>query len=146
MENINYTKIKSIRDIEIIRNMESFKYKLDQSTINTLVKHFILEDSLYLLAKQDEKFAGFCSIDRGWWEDGYFFVREIIVDQGFRKLNIGYELMSRCITHAKKCGAVGVITETAFDNIPMQRLSQKLGFKEWENSQWKDGITYKMIF
>lgn len=54
--------------------------------------------------------------------------------------------MSMCVEHARDKGAVGVVTETAFDNIPMQKLCEKLGFKKWENPQWKKGITYKLVF
>ena len=89
---------------------------------------------------------GFCSIDRGWWEDNFFFIREILVDPNFLKMGIGRQLMSQCLEHAKSKKALGVVTETAFDNFPMQKLCEKLGFVRWENPQWKEGITYKLIF
>ncbi|TAN33022.1 GNAT family N-acetyltransferase [Patescibacteria group bacterium] len=73
-------------------------------------------------------------------------VREILVDLNFQKQGFGKQLMSMCVEHARDKGAVGVVTETAFDNIPMQKLCEKLGFKKWENPQWKKGITYKLVF
>lgn len=54
--------------------------------------------------------------------------------------------MERCVKYAKGRGAIGVVTETANDNDPMQNLCEKLHFIKWENSQRKDGITYKLEF
>jgi GNAT superfamily N-acetyltransferase len=134
------------KEIEFLRDKQSFNYAFDKTTIDSLKKHFLLKDSLYLLAKKGEKFAAFCSIDRGWWEDNFFFIREILVDPNFQKFGIGSELMGKCIEHARNMNAKGVITETAFENYPMQKLCEKLGFKKWENPQWKEGITYKQMF
>ena len=146
MDNFIFSEIKNNKEIEFLRDKPSFNYTYDQATIDSLKKHLVLKDSLYLLVQEKEKFAGFCSIDRDWWEDNYFFIREILVDFDFQKVGIGTELMKKCIEHAKKKKAAGVVTETAFENIPMQKLCRKLGFKEWNNPQWKKGITYKLMF
>lgn len=146
MENISYSTIKEVEEIEILRNKSSFNYTYDQATIESLKKHFSLSDSLYILAKNNGEFVAFCSADRGWWEDNYFFIREILVDPNFQKLGLGQELMSQCIEHAKNKGAKGIVTETAFENIPMQKLCAKFQFQEWANPQWKEGITYKLRF
>lgn len=146
MNDIVITAISKRDDIEFLRNQKSFEYVYDDNTIDSLKKHFDLKDSLYLLAKKNNEFVAFCSIDRGWWEDNYFFNREILVDPNFQKLGIGEKLMIRCIEHAKNKSAIGVVTETDFKNFPMQSLCKKLGFKEWDNPQWKKGITYKLIF
>ena len=146
MKEINYSVISDIEEIETLRDKSSFNYKYDEDTISLLKKHFILKDSLYIFAKSGDEFVAFCSADRDWWEDDYFFIREILVDPSFQKKHIGWELMTQCIEHAKKNGAIGVVTETAFKNIPMQKLCTKLGFKEWDNPTWKEGLTYKMIF
>lgn len=76
----------------------------------------------------------------------YDFIREVFVDPSFQKLGIGKALMGRCIEHAKSKKATGVVTETAFSNSPMQKLCEKLGFVEWENPRWKEGVTYKLGF
>jgi len=75
-----------------------------------------------------------------------FFIREILVDKKFRWLNIWTELFDKCIIHAKKLNAIWVVTETAFDNIPTQKLCEKFWFIKWDNLEWKDWITYKLIF
>ncbi|MBU1019060.1 MAG: GNAT family N-acetyltransferase [Patescibacteria group bacterium] len=134
------------KDIEFLHNKQSFNYRFDKATIDLLKKHFRLKDSLYLLAEKGEEFVAFCSVDREWWEDDFFFIREILVDPNFQKLGIGKKLMSRCIEYAKNKKAKGVVTETDSENSPMQNLCSKFGFKEWDNPKWKEGITYKLLF
>ncbi len=146
MKKITYSKIENVDDIEILRDRQSFNYTFDSPTIELLKANFSLEGSLYVLAKEDDVFVGFCSIDKDWWEESYFFIREIVVDSSFLKQNVGYTIMSMCIEHAKKEGADGIITETDFKNLPMQKLCKKFGFKGWDNPKWKEGITYKLVF
>jgi GNAT superfamily N-acetyltransferase len=138
--------IQSVKDLAVLRNRTSFNYTFDSKTIASLEKNFVLKDSLYLLAKQSEEFAGFCSVDRNWWEENYFFLREILVDPKYRKTGLGKDLMARCIDHARTKKATGVVTETAFDNTPMQKLCESFKFEKWYNPEWKEGITYKLIF
>lgn len=142
--------MKEVEDIEILRNRSGqysdFIYTYNEATIDLLKKNFTLPDSLYLIAKQDDQFVAFCSIDKDWWEDDYFMIREIFVDPHFQKQGVGETIMGKCFEHAKNNGARGVVTETAFENIPMQKLCAKLGFQKFENPHWKEGITYKLIF
>lgn len=146
MSGFIYTIMETPEELEVLRNRSSFNYTYNEPTIELLKRNFTLKDSLYILAKKEGQFAAFCSIDRDWWEDNYFFLREIIVDFTFQMHGIGSEMMSRCIDHAKKKGATGMVTETAFENIPMQELCKKFQFKEWDNPQWKGGVTYKIMF
>ncbi|MBI2436267.1 MAG: GNAT family N-acetyltransferase [Candidatus Magasanikbacteria bacterium] len=145
-DNIIIHSIIDEKEIDLLKDKTSFRYTYDKATMDSLKEHFNLKDSLYLLAKKEQEFVAFCSIDRGWWEDNFFFIREILVDPHFQNLGMGKELMSRCIEHAKENKAVGVVTETAFENIPMQKLCEKFHFQKWHNSQWNEGITYKLIF
>lgn len=150
MSEINYSTIQNAEEIEILRGKSS-RYKnltlsYNQKTIDLLKKNFNLGDSLYIIAKQNNEFVGFCSIDRDWWEDNYFMIREIFVDPNFQKLGVGEKIMIMCMEHARKKKAIGVVTETDFENIPMQKLCEKLGFQKWNNPQWKEGVTYKLLF
>ena len=131
--------MRSINELSSLRNF-------NKPTMDLLKKNFSLKDSLYLIAKKGEEVVGFCSVDRDWWEENFFFIREIFVDPKFQKLGIGKTLMSRCIEHARDKKATGVVTETAFSNSPMQKLCEKLGFTKWENPQWKEGVTYRLGF
>lgn len=146
MDNINVTTITDGKEIEFLRDKPSFNYTFDDSTMGLLKKNLTLKDSLYLLAKEEENFVAFCSVDRDWWEENFFFIREILVDPQFQKLGMGQKLIEQCIEHARNKRAIGVVTETAFDNFKMQKLCEKVGFKKWENPQWKEGITYKLVF
>jgi GNAT superfamily N-acetyltransferase len=109
VEEIVISTIKDAEEIELLRNRQSFDYTYDNATIDLLKKNFLLDDSLYLIAKKGTEFAAFCSMDRDWWEDSYFFIREILVDSNFQKLGLGKELIERCLQHAKKKQAMGVI-------------------------------------
>lgn len=146
MDYITISEMKDIKEIEFLRGKVSFNYTYDKVTIDSLKEHFLLKDSLYLIAKKGVEFVAFCSIDRDWWEENFFFIREILVDPKFQKLGIGKTLMGRCIEHARNKKAVGVVTETAFENSPMQSLCVKFAFKQWDNPQWKEGVTYKLEF
>lgn len=150
MNNIIYSIMQSPEEIEVLRDKSSryddLVLSYNQKTIDLLKKNFKLKNSLYIIAKQNNNFVGFCSIDCDWSEADYFMIREIFVESNFQKQKIGEKIMSMCIEHAKKCNAVGIVTETDFKNIPMQKLCEKLGFTKWENPQWKEGITYKLIF
>ncbi len=145
---IAYEKITNKDEIEILRDKGSvykdFSYKYNGETIDLLKKNFDRDKSYYLLAKNNDDFAGFISCDTDWWEDDCFFLREIFVDPNFQKQGIGKKLMNACIEHAKKNGAKFVVTETAFENIPMQKLCEELGFRKWDNPEWEEGITYKL--
>jgi len=148
MNNITISQIKNIEDINILHNKssnyEQFTYGYEEDDIERLKNNFKRKDSLYLIAKSGDNFAGFCSIDSEWWEQNCFFIREIFIAPNFQKQEIGKKLMQQCINHAKSHNATEVVTETAFENIPMQKLCKKLGFIEWYNPQWKEGITYKV--
>jgi ribosomal protein S18 acetylase RimI-like enzyme len=146
MDDITTSIMKDVKEIDFLRGKSSFNYTYDKATIDLLKKNFALKDSLYLIAKKGSEFVAFCSIDRDWWEENLFFIREILVNPNFRELGIGEKLMNKCIEHAKNKKAVGVVTETAFENSPMKNLCTKLGFKKWDNPKWKEGITYKLIF
>lgn len=150
MSEIKFSTIPNENELEILRDKSSkygnFTYRYNQPTIDLLRKNFKLKDSLYIIAKKDGEFVAFCSTDRDWWEDNYFFIREILVDPNFQKQGVGEKIMNMCIEHAREKKTVGVVTETAFENIPMQKLCTKLHFKKWDNPKWNEGITYKLKF
>jgi len=72
--NIKYNEIIDINEIGILKGREVFNYKHDEEWIENLKKLFILDNSFYILAKNNEDFAWFCSIDRWWWEEWYFLL------------------------------------------------------------------------
>ena len=150
MNDIIYSTITDPEEIEILRDKTSQYNDLvlsyNQKTVDLLKKNFNLKDSLYIIAKKNNEFVGFCSIDKDWWEDGFFMIREIFVNPNFQNQGVGEEIMGMCIEHARNKKAVGVVTETDFRNIPMQGLCKKFNFKEMNNPHWKEGVTYKLLF
>ena len=146
MRRFTIATIKDVKEIEFLSGKSSFNYTYDKTAVDLLKKHFLLKDSLYLIAKKSTEFAAFCSIDKDWWGEHLFFIREIFVDPKFQKLGIGKTMIGKCIEHAKDKKAIGIVTETDFKNTPMKNLCEKFNFKKWDNPRWKEGITYKLIF
>jgi RimJ/RimL family protein N-acetyltransferase len=148
MDSIIYRELATSDELNILFGKEScykdFCYRYDEDTVNLLKKNFSLVDSLYLFALQDDVFAGFVSCDIDWWEPKSFFLREIFVGSKYQGNHIGTTLVQKCIDHAKKHGAHTLVTQTAYENIPMQKLCISFGFTKWENPRWKEGITYKL--
>lgn len=152
MLNFTFHTITNENEIDILSGQRSslngfdYQYSDNDETITLLKKNFHLQESLYLITKQDDTFAAFVSMDRGWWEENCFFLREIFVNPDFQGQGLGKKLMNACIEHARKHWAIAIVTETAFENIPMQKLCESLGFERWDNLEWKEGITYKLLF
>lgn len=148
MKSISYQELKSVDEIDILLGKESsyldFCYRYEIDTINLLKNNFQLEDSLYLFALENEQFAGFVSCDRDWWEPNSFFLRELFVSPEQQGKHIGSTLIQKCIDHAKARNSKMLVTQTAHENIPMQRICESFGFKSWENPHWDGGITYKL--
>ncbi|MFH1670687.1 MAG: GNAT family N-acetyltransferase [Patescibacteria group bacterium] len=147
---INYSLIKSEEDIDILKGKEStfanLHYKYDKETIQFLKTHFYRQDSLYLVATDENSvFVALCSLDSDWWEPHHFFLREIFIMPSYQGQGIGKVLFEKCIDHANQFQAKAIVTETAFENIPMQKLCEKMGFTRFDNHQWKEGITYKLF-
>ncbi len=152
MTNLTFHIITNEKEIDILSGKKSslngfdYQYRENDETITLLKKNFHLQDSLYLIVRQDDTFAAFVSMDRGWWVESCFFLREIFVNPDFQGQGLGKKLMNACIEHARKHWAIAIVTETAFENIPMQKLCESLGFERWDNPEWKEGITYKLYF
>lgn len=54
--------------------------------------------------------------------------------------------MTEFLEKAKKLNLKGSITQTEFENIPAQKLYEKIGFVKIENKEWNEGITYELLF
>lgn len=148
MNNIKFYKIINKEELDILNNQKSIfdniVYDFNQKSIDFLKNNLDSKNSLYLIAKQDNDFVGFVAVDAEWWEDDSFFIREIFVNPDFQRQKIGSQLIEKCINHAKEKDVKAVVTQTSFENIRMKKLCTKLGFEEWNNPQWKEGITYKL--
>ena len=145
---MEYIPVGNKNELDDLLGREShyrnFTYRYELPTIELLKSNFDLPDSLYLWVKDQGKFAGFLSCDRDWWEEDCFFLREIFVDPAQQGKGVGKELINRCIEHARANKAHTLVTQTAFENIPMQKLCELFGFQQRENPQWQEGITFKL--
>lgn len=69
---IEYFTITKPEEIDVLdgktAQYRNLNIQYDNETIKYLKNHLQDEDSLYLVAKEDSAFAGFCSIDSDWWE------------------------------------------------------------------------------
>lgn len=101
MENIVYRKVKNKEEIDILYKKSStyndFVYGYDTETINFLKKNFDWKNNLYLIAEKDNIFAWFISVDDEWWEENWYFIREIFIEPRFQKNKIWETLMKKCI-------------------------------------------------
>ncbi len=145
-----FRPIENTSEIDQLLNRKSqyadFKYVYENETIELLKRNFSLPGSMYCTVMDGEQFIGFVSCDRDWWESNHFFLREIFIEPAYQGQGLGQALMVMCIDHAKSQSAHGLVTQTAFGNVPMQRLCERNGFVRWPNPQWDEGITYKLLF
>lgn len=123
---------------------KNFVYTYTVETIELLKNNFELPDSLYMLVLDQDNFVGFVSVDSDWWEESSLFLRAIFIKPDYQGQGVGQSLMDICITHARECGALYLVTQTANENIPMQSLCDKNNFYRWDNPKWQEGITYKL--
>ncbi len=137
-------------DMDTLKDKKStfanLHFVYDAETLSYLKKQFARTDSLYLIAKEDNyTFVAFCSLDSDWWEPRHFFLREIFVMPAYQGQGIGKMFIEKCVEHAKRHNALAIVTQTAFENQPMQKLCEKSGFSRWDNPQWKKDLTYKLV-
>ncbi|MBR2523964.1 MAG: GNAT family N-acetyltransferase [Clostridiales bacterium] len=59
---------------------------------------------------------------------GYALIAEVYVNSEYRREGLGEKLMTRFIAHCESIGLTGVWLHVYADNIPAQKLYQKLGF------------------
>jgi GNAT superfamily N-acetyltransferase len=148
MDDIVFKKIIREDEIETLQNREStiggFSYRYDGDTLALLKRNFHRDGSLYLMARQGDDFVAFVSADTDWWEPDCYFLREIFVNPAYQGYGVGEKLVKACIGHARKNHAKAMVTETAFENLPMQKLCESNGFEKWNNPEWKEGITYRL--
>jgi ribosomal protein S18 acetylase RimI-like enzyme len=134
-KNNSQKEIKSLGSTDL--TIENISYEPATEIVNFFEKH------LYLLAKFEGQFAGFIEVDNKSKDKKIFFIREIFVDPEFQQIGLESELMKKVIDYTKDNAGKYVFTQTAFENIPLQKLCEHFGFEKWENEEWKDGITYR---
>ncbi|MEK7590952.1 MAG: GIY-YIG nuclease family protein [Patescibacteria group bacterium] len=85
----DYFVITEANNIDVLRGKTSqfknFNVRYNEETLHYLKTHLADEDSLYLIAKEGDVFAGFCSVDSDWWEVNYFSCGKFLWNPCFSK-------------------------------------------------------------
>ena len=86
---------------------------------------FLSENNCYLIAEHDGVIAGYC----GYWgiaDEGYIY--NVAVREEYRRQQIGYQMLSELIRHAKDRGISALTLEVRQSNEAARRLYERLGF------------------
>jgi ribosomal protein S18 acetylase RimI-like enzyme len=80
-----------------------------------------------LFAYVDEELAGQIRLQK-WW-NGYAYIDDLAVEEGYRRQGVGRKLIESAITWAKTKGLPGIMLETQNNNVPACRLYESCGFQ-----------------
>ena len=90
-----------------------------------------LGESVIFLARLDGLPAGFTQLYPSWSSVSMrrlWVLNDLFVQTDFRQRGVGEELLERARQHAVETGAKGLMLETSVDNLPAQRLYERLGW------------------
>ncbi|MBR2744335.1 MAG: ribosomal protein S18-alanine N-acetyltransferase [Clostridia bacterium] len=126
MESLNLT-INQITDDDL----EFFKDKLNSEfddfwTYSILEEECKNQNTIYIVAKQDDEIVGFAGILKILNEAN---IMNIVVKKDKRKLGIGKQLLSELIKISKEQKMESITLEVNEHNIPAIALYEKFGFK-----------------
>jgi ribosomal protein S18 acetylase RimI-like enzyme len=88
-------------------------------------------DTFYFCASEGERIAGFCSLIISSYlafqgDTGY--IRELVVDEKYRRQNIGAELIEAARKQAVECGCMRIDLASASHRKAAHEFYEKLGF------------------
>jgi len=147
---IKYYQIKEAEELAELKDKtakyKNFQFSFSNDYIAELKEILFAKKGCQFFAKdEDGKFAGYIS-GAETIHPGYFTIYELFVDPEFQGRGIASDLLEKIFEYAKRENLKGVITQTEFENIPAQKLYEKIGFIKINNPEWTDGITYELRF
>jgi len=148
---IKYFEILNKEELSRLKGKKaSYKdliFSFSDKYLQELADLFNEENCFQLFAKdlENNNIAGYIATAET-LEEGYLTIVELFIDPLYQGKGIGTELIKRVIKYAKKKDLNGAIIQTEFENIPAQKLYEKLGFIKIDNPEWLEGITYKLEF
>lgn len=86
-----------------------------------------------LCAEDDGKVVGFCStatLQNFWQEGPILYITTMIVDEQFRKQNVGTALIRAVVDIARECGCRRIDLESAFHRNDAHAFYEKMGFEK----------------
>ena len=116
---------------DVIPNIEYYPRKnlkvfLKSYSKKHLVDLYSHEDSIFLVAEQNNHFLGFLF---GWNEYGVFWIDWLGVEEHKRRIHIATELVKECEKRAKRMKCHKMFLDTSGINFPAISLYKKLGYK-----------------
>lgn len=95
-----------------------------------------------IILQENGNFVGYAASAETLWPN-YLTIIEIFVSPEYQGKGIGKTLLGYVTDFAKKEGLEGLMVQTEAENIPAQKLYERMGFNRIENKEW-EGITYKL--
>jgi uridine kinase len=124
-------------DLEVLKqiyNDESLNLQDENNYINKIWNKKEKQDSYFIICLIGSKPAGFAA--SLYYDDmvgGTYFLSELYVNKNFRKQGVGQFLVKKVIEFASRKRYKVTTTQTEQDNIPAQKLYNKIGFKPVKN-------------
>lgn len=147
---MEYFQINKTEELDILRDQkasfEGLNFAFSEEYLKSLKELLTKKNSYQLIAKSGDEFAGYIGSSEKVFRVNYLWLTELFVNPNFQGKGLGSELVKNVIDFARAQNLEGVVTQTEFENIPAQRLYEKFGFKQVENPEWKEGITYELKF
>ena len=147
---IEFSKINSPKELDKLKNKsasyKNLKFSFSDDYILKLKQLIEESNSCQFFAKNEkDEIVGYIAGAEK-LHINYFTIYELFVDPNYQGSGIGTELVSKLLKYAKNLDLKGIRVQTEFENVPAQRLYEKLGFIKFNNSDWSGGITYQLNF
>lgn len=115
-----------IQDLDQVVDIEKSIFSMPWSK-KSFKDSLYLDETIYLVAEENEKILGYCGI--------YIVINEgnitnVAVRKEDRKRGVAHMLIDKLLHIAKERSVTTVLLEVRESNIPAQRLYMKIGFRE----------------
>jgi len=145
---IVFEKIKDEKELDCLidkkASYEGLDFGFSPEYILKLKGELQFSHSLQLFAKANDEVTGYIAALELLFQD-YMYITELFVNPKSSGKGIASALVNEIIEFAKSQDLKGVYVQTEQENIPAQKLYEKLGFSCIENEDW-EGVTYKIEF
>ena len=141
-------EIKQIFNAEELNILTDQKNSFDTMSFEFSEKYLASLKEVFLkgfqfFAEDSGQLAGYiASIESKRWPESLEII-ELFVSQKYQGVGVGTRLVNKVIQIAKEFQKSAIVVQTEKENIPAQRLYEKLGFEKADNPNW-EGITYRL--
>ncbi|MFC1623294.1 GNAT family N-acetyltransferase [Patescibacteria group bacterium] len=147
---MKYSKIKNKEELELLKGRraqcENLIFSFSDEYLQVLKDLLDEKNAFQMFVRDNGDFAGYIAASEKTSRQNFLWIVELFVDSKYQGQGIGSALLGHMIQEAKNKNLDGIITQTEFENTPAQNFYKKVGFVEINNPEWKDGITYELIF